>query len=423
MSQPPSPTRFDKRVVAFVVLLGAIGGLLYVLRRGSNSADDIALPAGVPAGVSADEFEQAAREFESAYHRSPDRNDTLCWLAEKSVRDEKLTQAVACFGEIPTEHEIYGRSARHQQGAVLIRLHRAAEAERQLRTFIELEERSPQSSKEKLDDARHRLRFLLTVQLRNEERQAVLRDIVRSGGADASDLLEFCFPNLLVWMQIPAVQWVEKALRNGPDDVHLQIALGRFRIAQGRMDEARTILRECSRRNTDNLAAAAAELELMRQSGDWDSIVRRLSELPTESPTDPWLLLRIRGRAYNRQQQYDRALACFQWAAQADPANPETALGMAAAYAGKRQPARRKAMLARASTLGRIQNRLGWIRSRPEEITPYLEVARLCEQTDLLSPALLLVRQACRVDPKNEDARRLLERLEKRRSEVRGRKA
>jgi tetratricopeptide (TPR) repeat protein len=388
---------------AFLVVLAVIAISIWLSRR-----TRVSLPRGVPLS----EYKQARAEFQSAYRRKADEIDTFSWLAERYVKDHELEKAAACFERIPTSHPLWGRSARHQQGNVMLLLDRAAEAERQFREFIDRERRDPRSSPAQLVDAIERLRFVLEVQLRFEERRTLIGPMVRAGKGDVFDVIYYCFPSLLRWNGPEAAARLERFWRADPRNLKLRIALGRYRTGQGRLDEAADILSECRREAPKDPAAVAAELALFRERGAWDRIIEEIDTLPPPSASDPWLLLLIRGQAYNRGKDYRRAIRCFQLVFQTDPANSECCLGLAAAYAGLHQPVDQKRMLAKANVLARIQNRLGWGQSSPKDVQPFIEIAELCEQIELYEEGLLIARLAARTAPKNAVLQKVIPRLE-----------
>lgn len=366
----------------------------------------------LPPGVDPAEFTAASAEFKSAYGRKPSEFDTLMLLGEQSVERRNLAQAAACFNAIPTPHLLYGRSARHQQGNVMLLLDRAAEAERQFREFIDLERRLPKSPPGKLVDAVERLRSVLEVELRFEERRKLIAPIVRAGKGDVFDVIYYCFPSLLRWNGPAAAARLEKFWLADPGNLKLRIALGRYRTGQGRLEEASSILEKCRRDAPKDLSAAAAWLALLRARGEWDRISGELKKLPPPSASEPWLLLLIRGEAYNHQKDYRKAIRCFRFVLQTDPANPECCLGLAAAYAGLHKPVEQKRMLTKANVLARIQNRLGWGQSSPKDVQPFIEIAELCEQIELYEQGFLIARHAARSAPKNAVLQKLTSRLE-----------
>jgi hypothetical protein len=90
------------------------------------------------------------------------------------------------------------------------------------------------------------------------------------------------------------------------------------------------------------------------------------------------------------------AVRCFELVLQNDPANAECCIGLAAAYGGLNRPDDRKRVLTRSRVLARIQNRLGWGQTSPEDVQPFIEIAELCEQIELYEQGLLIAKLARR---------------------------
>ncbi|GAB4137431.1 MAG: hypothetical protein Tsb009_04970 [Planctomycetaceae bacterium] len=360
------------------------------------------------------EYEHAKQEFIRVYGRQPNEMDVISWLAEKSLKADKLEKAVQYFARIPTSTPNYGRLARYQQGAALLRLNRAAEAEKNLREFIDLEKTETQVSQAHLIDAIQRLRYLLEVQLRFEERKELIADMVRAGHGDSHDVMFFCFPSLLRWNGPNAIAKLEQFHRNDPQNLKLRIALGRYRTGQGRLEEAETILQKCHQEKPENLFATAALLALYREQGEWDKIAREVAKLPEAAENDPWLLLQMRGHSHNRQGDFRKAVKCFQLALKGDPASAASSLGLGRAYAGLKQTEKQKRALTKADVLARIQNRLGWGQNDPDDVKPFMEIAELCEQIELFEQGYLIARLAHRFSPENEEVTSLMNRLKSR---------
>lgn len=215
----PATTEFVKRVPGFrrsrlaswewVILISLSVTFLAAFGHSRfHSVGEVREP--LPPSITAREYQVAAESFELKYRRKPDQLDVLSWLVEWYLGHDLLPLAVDCFAAIPTTHPQYGRMARYLQGRTLLELNRAVESEQQLRELIFLEETSPTIKPQFLVDARQRLRHLLEVSLRFEERQQLLRGVVARGEADHFELLVFCFPSHLRWNGPTAVRWLER---------------------------------------------------------------------------------------------------------------------------------------------------------------------------------------------------------------------
>lgn len=357
-----------------------------------------------------EEIRYARREIGKLGNAEPDEHDVIMFLAQKAVLDERWDRSEELFALIPTSHKSYGRSARHQQGQVLLRLNRSVEAEEQLREFIRLEQTSPTSKPEHLVDAIQRLRSLLEMQLRFEERRQLIAPLALHSQGDASDVVFYCFPNLLRWNGSSAISQLEAYHKVDPNHLNLRIALGRYRAARGRFDEAEEILDDCLAEAPNHIFVVAAHIELLKELADWDSIQEAIGKLGPASKDDPWHLLRLRGHAANRKNDFEVAIHCFQLALQSDPANSESYSGLARSYYGLNCLPEQKNAAHRAQVLTRIQNRLGWTQSSPDDVSPLLEIVDLCLEIELHEQAYVIARLANRLAPNNAEVVKRVER-------------
>jgi tetratricopeptide (TPR) repeat protein len=361
------------------------------------------LSKSLPAGVSPDDYDAAAQLFSGHYGHNPDRIDVLSLLAEQAVQDAPET-AVACFEEIPDAHPLYGHSARLQQGQVLYRLGRAADAENHLRRFLELERLQPIMTRREFVVATEHLRYLLGIQLRNEEQHELVRSIYQLEEASAHSTIVYCFPSLMIWNGSTSIQQLEKFLEIDPQNMHLRIALGRYRTSHGRLDEAIGVLEQCCDEEPGNLAARAALLQVLRERGDDERFDAMLQQLPVETDQEPWLLIRLRGHDHNDYGRHADAMRCFERMLHIDPTNAESWLGLARACqdAGAGDSDQHRQALHTAHVLARMQNRIGWIQEDPHDIQPLIEIAELCREIEFNQHALAVAQLARRVDPDND---------------------
>lgn len=363
-----------------------------------------------PPEITAREYEQAARELTQRYGVEPDRMAVLSWLGDAAVRNGEFEKALACYGEIPRDHRLYGSTARYQEGVALLGLNRAVEAEQRFEQFLKLAEGSPNISPALLANARERLRYIYEVQLRFEERRKVLAANIATGYFDKFDLLKYCFPGLLRWNGPQAVAWLEGFHEQDPDDFRLRVALGRYRTGQGRVQEALELLQMCCRERPRDLTAQAALLENLREQGEVQQMIDIVDRLPDPTASDPWLLLRLRGTVSNQQGSYREAVRCFRFALRSDPADVESCLGLAQAYAGLGEMTKRQEMLDKAQILAVIQNRTGRVQGT-DDVDAVLDVAELCDEADLNEYARIWAWLASKTDPNSLRAKQLAARL------------
>lgn len=355
----------------------------------------------LPTGVSKKEYQLATEAFQARYGRDASRIDILSWLAEWYLSQQKFQEAIHCFAEIPTSHSEYGHMARYQQGRTLLSLHQAVEAERQFRELITAELELPQIKPRYLVDARQRLRHILEVELRFEERKELLRETVLRGDADFFEVVAYCFPSHLRWNGPDAVRWLEEFHAVDKSDPSIRVALGRYRMGQGKLDEARRLLESVVTDRPDDRGATAALIACLRESDDQAELARRFALLPPLAADDPWLLLIQRGQVANDQNRSADAIAAFEMLLKQDPTSSEAWAGLSQAFLISNDLERRKRALVMSSVLGRIQNNLGKIFREPREPESYLFVLDLCAEIDLIDEGLILSEFAGRLAPDN----------------------
>lgn len=386
-------------LLAVVTILCAGMILLYISQQDS-----------LPPEIDRSSYQSAAREFAKKYRRKGDFFDNVSWLAEQSVRDRQPEQAIACFSAIPSSHPKYGHLARFQAGQVYLEVGLVALAEQQFEEFLDLERQSSQSPAEFLIDCRQRLRHILEVELRLEERHVLLKEFVPQGRGDVFDRMAYCFPSLLRWNGPQAVSWLERYWELDPENVTLRIALGRYRTGEGKLAEAERILSRCMLEQPQNLSAIAAMLSCFSEQADWERYKTLIRKVPGRDDSDPWLLTRHRGHWNNRLAAYDEARQDFELALRQDPTSSDSWLGIAKAFEGLGLKEQWRNALHRAQILARIQNRLGWILDHPEPL-PLLEVAELALELELQEQSQVTLQTVLALDSRNFRAKKLLKQL------------
>lgn len=362
--------RWWKAALAVAVAAAVAIAVWYLLPRGD----------ALPPGLSAEEYAAAEARYRQIYpDAEPDRVDVLSLAAELAVADERWEAAVASFREIPSDHPRYGMPARLQEGQVLVRLGRAEAAEKSLRDYLTLA--TANTSQATLQDvvlAYKWLTFILSVELRLEERKPVLAQMHGYGIADVLDSKQYCFPNLLILNSPAGRQRLEEFIAEDPDNPVLKIALGRYRTLEGRLEEAQEVLEAVHRERPHDLHAAAALLESYFEEDDQEAFARVAGKLPEAGVGEPWLLTRMRGEWALIEQRFEDAVSHFQRALEEDPAYLPCQMGLAQAYAGLSQAEEREEALRRASVLAEIRVELSNVEADTEE--PITRLVAKCEQ-------------------------------------------
>ena len=335
-------------------------------------------PADLPPGISAEEYDRAARKYRELYGQKPGRLDALSLAGELAVADGRLAAAAACFAAIPNDDRRYGASARLQAGQVLLKLNRAREAESSFREFLSLAARRPAGTGENVAAARRFLSYVLSVELRFEERKSLLADLHADRQAGVFDSKQFFFPHLLLWHSSTGRRRLPDWLKADPSDPLLREAEGRYLTADGRLDEARAWLEELHREFPERLTCAAALLECLFERDDWDGFAALARSLPEYAAGQPWLLTRMRGEWALHDNDWEEAVRHFERVLADDPANPSCHMGLARAYAALDRPDDRDREQRYSLVLSRIRVHLVNVEEdRPDAL---LELAAQCDE-------------------------------------------
>ena len=356
----------------------------------------------LPSVVSPGEYELARKVFELKHGRPAGHFDVLSGLAEWLLVKNRPADAVEVFAAIPTSHPVYGRIARYQQGTTLFRLLRVVEAEQQLREVISLEESSPTIKPEYLIHARQRLVSLLNIELRHEERYKIFRGVVDRGENDDLQSIVSCFPTLTRQSTEPIVELVERFHALAPDNLEINIALGRHRTGQGRLKEARQILEPLVREHPASLSAVAALIACLREVGDLDELARINRILPPRSPDDPWLLLLQRGIDAIQNGNPTEAAAAYEQLLQQDRTCAEAWQGLGQAARLLDDLPRSKKAFGMATALGEIRNHLDKASLNLSDPDSFLDIADRCAEISLNREGAVMTRCAFKLAPENE---------------------
>jgi predicted Zn-dependent protease len=350
-------------------------------------------PVRLPDGVSQRNFDIATRRYHDLYGRSPARLDVLSIAGELAVREGRLPDAVACFRQIPIDHPRYGPSARLQEAQVLLRLNRAELAEQSFRDFLGL---ATATSSESVVTATKWLNYILSVELRFEDRQKYLADIHTTGSADIFDSKQLFFPNLLIWNSATGKKRLDSFIEADPRNFRLRVAQGRYLAGEGQLDDGLALLGELHRQRPGNLPSTAALLECLFEKNDWSRFGEIARSLPQYEPDEPWLMTRMRGEFALQEKRWDDAVFAFERLSEAEPANPWSSMGLAKAYGEQNLPAKREQMLARSLVLSRIRVSLSNVRE--DSADPARKLSDECRQIGLGKAAIQFDRHAQRIE-------------------------
>ena len=176
---------------------------------------------------------------------------------------------------------------------------------------------------------------------------------------------------------------------------------GRYRIGQGKLDEARQLLEDVVAERPNDRSALAALITCLREADNQAELERRFETLPPLASDDPWLLLVQRGQYANDHNRSSEAIVAFETLLDQDPTSSEAWAGLSQAYLIANDAQRRKHALLMSSVLGRIQNNLGKIFRQPKDPESYLFVLDLCSEIDLHHEGRILSEFVGRLAPDN----------------------
>ena len=372
--------------------------------------------AGVtlPPGVAASDYDRVSRKLQHSSRRSPERDEVLFNLGGEQATQQKWESAAALFASVAPRSR-HGREARYLQAQALLQLDQMRKSERLFHEYLtdaspsgKQPWRSPLGNDDRIQ-ALHYLSYLLAVELRFDERRELLKELVSRGDADLFDTLARHFQSLMEWNNTHGVERLERACLVSPDYWPMQAVLARYRMAQGRTEDAWQLLKRCHEKMPDNLEIAATCLTCLEERGDWSGYLQQATRLPPISDRDSVILLRHRGQIAQRRQQLSQALACYQQALVLNPADVSCRLGLAQTWSLLEQPDRRKQELAAVQALVRIQNRLGWAASKSPTADVLIEIAQLSMDAGLFQAAIDVCRISQRQFGETDRFERLLQ--------------
>lgn len=356
------------RVIFVTSLLAAAGLSRWMMRSGPT----------LPNGVSQARYERAAAEFRSAYHKVPEHADVLMVTAELAVQNNEPEVAVAAFGAVSDGHPKYGLSARLQEAQVMMRLNLAAAAERSFRRFLTLAESRAEVSASEIHVARKWLCFLLSVQLRLEERRVILAALHQGRRIDVMDSKQYFFPRLLIWKSSTGRARLDDFLAQDPHNFLLNIALAGYLTGEGRLDESRSLLDGLLQEFPDDQKCLAALLECCYEQNDWEQIADTLKSVPVYRESEPQLMTWIRAEWALHEQRWEDAVTEFRNALRSDPSNPAAQMGLARAFGHLQQSHQQQAAQQRSLVLSQIRVEMAAVSD--QSVDPALALAEQCRR-------------------------------------------
>jgi len=360
----------------------------------------------VPPGVSHSAYWQFRERLDDQLDRTVETEDVLTALAKRALAKNEWDEARSALEAIPVQHARYGGWAAFRRAECLLELHLARPAEEALQVFLQLESPQPRCQPAWWAQARDRLDYLLVLQLRFEERQELLKRRLALGEMDRFAALEYCFPTLQFWSHPQARAQLEAFYAKSPGDIRLQIALGRYRAAEGLYEQALEILHACNRNHPQDPRVQAALLECFWRQQDQERFTQTIQSIPPPTGDAPWLLWRLWGHHANAQGDPEAAVAYFEELLKRNPTDVGAYRGLTQAFAKLDRSEDSASAAERTRALARIRNRMSWAQKDSTDLEPFVCIVELCKSVGFDQQAHTLARVAQRTtkgDPRLDE--------------------
>jgi predicted Zn-dependent protease len=308
--------------------------------------------------------QRAQQDFRRLEQREPDAAELLLMLAENVARRGRVAVAVECVERIPVLDERSGLRSRLLLAQYCLRLNEADRAERAVRELLLAAGRGGAGAgagevADQVRTARELLVFLLSLQFRFEERQAVLRELRLGGLLEPLLTKQLYFPSLVAWRTPQQNERLQRFLRESPEDGRLVAAHGRYLLGSGAVEEARRLLDTAVGLSPGDVGVLSAALECRFEEQDLAGFRDLLDVCPGYAEGEPWLLTQMRGEAAALQGDWSGSARYFELLLSADDTNPLYCQGLARAYGGLDQQDQRLKLQQRALQLAELRLTLG----------------------------------------------------------------
>ncbi|XZE19066.1 hypothetical protein SH449x_004376 [Pirellulaceae bacterium SH449] len=396
--------RIPLALLALVAIVSGVAILWYAATR------SVPLTGKPEVGYLARDTRPASPELDLAQE---DADQALAWLKEShgvenpslpevllaagglAVSAEQYEKAVRYFAQVATDVPRLGMTARLEQGVALIKLNYATQAEQQLRSFLDAARESEFLDPAQVLDGFKWLTYLLSVQVRQEDRKKVLEEQHAIGLADPLDSKQLFFPNLLILNSPAGRTRLAKLLEKEPTNVVLQVAAARYQTFAGEFDDAILSLKKYYGTGNEDLWLASALAEAFVESDRMQEASDLVDKLPSFESSEPWLLTRMRGEVSLFREQWDDALRYFKSVLEVDPANAPAQMGVAMAYEKLRDSVNHKEALRRSGVLAKIRVNLGSVQTDAEAAC--LDLAKQCQSVEMKDAARVFEFHADRI--------------------------
>ena len=335
----------------------------------------------IPVGVSERNYKLAAIRFESVSKRTPDHFDILMVVGELAVQKDDLDTAIAAFSDVTDEHPEYGPSARFQEALVLVRQQHARQSERSFRRFLKLAKTNSKVSQQDVTEARQWLSFLLSVQLRLDERKEILAAAHDARQINVADSKQYYFPRLLIWKSSSGRRRLMEFLEKDKSDFLLNVALGSYLIGEGKLQEGRTLLESLLAEVPNQPDCVVALLECCFEQDDWKTIASIVSGQQSYQAGERHVLTRSRGELALHERRWEDAVVEFTRALESDLSDPAVNMGLVKALNQLGKTDEQQAAQHRSLLLSQI--RVNMARNNERSPGPLLDLAERCREIEM----------------------------------------
>ena len=371
-----------------------IGLVLLALVFWKNSSD-----VPLPEGVSSEIYENVRNSLKKEADSEPTHSEVLFTLSQSLETQNDLETAIRCLEAIPQDDSRYGLRALLESGKLHIRLDHASAAETSFRTFLDLSKQNPNVRNAQIAEALDWLKYLMSIQLRFEERVPLLKQLHEIGYAKTQHSLQYLFPNLLLWNSVKGREKVRDCLQETPGDLNLLIAHGRYMTGSGKLEESRKLLESLMEKIPTNTACLAAVLECHFEQNDWDSFEAALQKYDREKE-DTWLLMLMKGEYALHRRDWEQAVLHFANLLEEEPGNVTAAMGLSRAYNEIGQTEKSELYQQYTRTLSSIRPQLGKLLKNDRDA--FEEIAQQCESIGYHEAARVLRHQRSLIDQKSQ---------------------
>lgn len=392
----PKPIRL--KIVASLGIVLAVIVLAINYWFGGSSNDTIEHSGSdevheLPAELTRDQYDSAKEMFQQVFPSTDATHEAVLMMAaDRAVKDGQLSRAVACYRKVPTSDNRFGVAARLEEGVALLELDLAQQAENSFRQAIEAARVAQRIQPGQVVDAFKRLTYILSVEIRQEERQKVLLDQHALGFVDPLDSKQLFFPNLLILNSPAGKKRMAAFLEKDPENVQLQIADARYKTLAGNFDDALKLLKAIHQLHPEELTACAALAELYFEMGDNTRFDEFMQTCPNHTLGEPWLLTRMRGEHALETGRWEVATQFFRTVLADDPANAPAQMGLAKALQRLGNSEEHQQALARSSILAQMRVNLSSV--QPDAVEACRELAAMCNQVGMEQAASVFDRHA-----------------------------